>query len=128
MTVYQLRGKGTATGRSYVKYCPRKKKRQYAMGSLPAMTGIGERQVKMVRTPGGGRKARLLREAVANIYDPKTKKHSKAKIKTVTGNPANRHFVRRNIITKGAIIDTEAGKARVTSRPGQDGMINAVLV
>ncbi|MEK6949175.1 MAG: 30S ribosomal protein S8e, partial [Nanoarchaeota archaeon] len=49
-------------------------------------------------------------------------------IKTISGNPANRHFVRRNIMTKGAIIETEKGKARITSRPGQDGAVNAVLI
>ena len=43
-------------------------------------------------------------------------------------NPANVNYVRRNIVTKGAVIETSAGRARVTSRPGQDGQINAVLV
>ena len=62
------------------------------------------------------------------IVDPKTKKFSQAKIKTTTSNPGNWHFVRRNILTKGSIIDTEKGKAKVTSRPGQDGMITAVLI
>ena len=52
----------------------------------------------------------------------------KVKIKNVVDNPADKHLARRNIITKGTIIDTEKGKARVTSRPGQDGVINAVLV
>ncbi|MEK6848627.1 MAG: 30S ribosomal protein S8e, partial [Nanoarchaeota archaeon] len=42
--------------------------------------------------------------------------------------PANRHFIRRNIMTKGSVIDTELGKARITSRPGQDGVVNAVLI
>jgi small subunit ribosomal protein S8e len=36
--------------------------------------------------------------------------------------------VRRNIVTKGAIIETDAGQARVVSRPGQDGQVNAVLL
>ncbi|MCK5560714.1 MAG: 30S ribosomal protein S8e, partial [Thermoplasmata archaeon] len=43
-------------------------------------------------------------------------------------NSANPFYVRRNIINKGAIIDTELGNARVTSRPGQHGMINAILI
>ena len=34
----------------------------------------------------------------------------------------------RGIITKGALIETELGKAIVTSRPGQDGVVNALLV
>jgi small subunit ribosomal protein S8e len=32
------------------------------------------------------------------------------------------------VLTKGAIIDTELGQARVISRPAQDGIINAVLM
>jgi small subunit ribosomal protein S8e len=52
----------------------------------------------------------------------------KAKILMVVGNPANRHFVRRNILTKGCIIETDKGKARVLSRPGQEGVVNAVLI
>ena len=42
-------------------------------------------------------------------------------------NPANPNYVRRNLLTKGAIIKTELGNARILSRPGQDGTINAVL-
>ncbi|MFH1511592.1 MAG: 30S ribosomal protein S8e, partial [Candidatus Woesearchaeota archaeon] len=33
-----------------------------------------------------------------------------------------------NIITKGTIVDTDKGKVRITSRPGQDGTLNGVLV
>ena len=46
----------------------------------------------------------------------------------VIENKANPNYVRRNIITKGAIVETSAGKAKVTSRPGQDGVINGVLI
>ena len=49
-------------------------------------------------------------------------------MKTVSENTADRHFVRHNIITKGAIVMTSKGKAKVTNRPGQEGIINAVLV
>ncbi|RLF82243.1 30S ribosomal protein S8e, partial [Thermococci archaeon] len=52
----------------------------------------------------------------------------KVKIISVVENPANRQYVRRNIVTKGAIVQTEIGKALVTSRPGQDGIVNAVLL
>ena len=46
----------------------------------------------------------------------------------VVENPANRHYIRRNILTRGTIIKTEKGNARITSRPGQDGVVNAVLI
>jgi len=42
-------------------------------------------------------------------------------------NPSNRDYDRKGIITKGAIIETELGLAVVTSRPGQEGVINALL-
>jgi small subunit ribosomal protein S8e len=46
----------------------------------------------------------------------------------VEANSANPNYVRRNLLTKGAILKTEIGRARITSRPGQDGVINAVLL
>lgn len=103
-------------------------KRKFEIGSLPVNTKIGKQNVKVVKTKGDGRKMKVLVAQVANVFDPKTKKYIKSAIKTVDDCPANRHFVRRNIIVKGAVITTEAGKAKVTSRPGQDGTINAVLV
>jgi small subunit ribosomal protein S8e len=33
-----------------------------------------------------------------------------------------------NVITKGAIIETEDGLAKVTSKPSKDGVVNAVLI
>ena len=50
------------------------------------------------------------------------------KIETVKDNKANLHYMRRNILTKGAVIKTELGDARITNRPGQDGVINAILL
>ena len=47
---------------------------------------------------------------------------------TVLENGANSHFVRRNIITKGAIVETEIGKAKITPRTGQKGIVNGVLI
>ena len=45
----------------------------------------------------------------------------------VTKNPANKDYERRGVISKGALVETEAGTARVVSRPGQDGSVNAIL-
>lgn len=105
-----------------------RKKRQYETGSLPTFPRPGATKLNVIRTMGGNIKVKPLSIEFANIIDPKTKKSFKAKIQIVTDNPANRFFVRRNILTKGAIIQTEKGKARITSRPGQDGTVNAVLV
>ncbi|VVB81808.1 30S ribosomal protein S8e [uncultured archaeon] len=103
-------------------------RRKYEMGRLPAMTKIGEQRINTIRTKGNSRKMKVYVAQFANILDPKTKKYIKSAIKTVAECPANRHFVRRNIVVKGAIITTEAGRAKVTSRPGQSGTVNAVLV
>lgn len=101
-------------------------KRKHEYGREPSDTKVDERRARKIRTRGANSKLRLLQEKTANIQDSKTKKSSTAEIKDVLENTANPHFVRRNIITKGAIIDTSAGKARVTNRPGQEGMINAI--
>jgi len=103
-------------------------KRKYEMGRLPVHTKIGKQHIKTTKTKGDSRKMKVFVANVANVLDPKTKKFVKTAIKTVDECQANRHFVRRNIIVKGAIISTEAGKAKVTSRPGQDGTVNAVLI
>ena len=58
----------------------------------------------------------------------KGKKYKRVKIETVIDNPANRNFIRRNILTKGTIVKTELGKARITNRPGQEAHVNAVLI
>ncbi len=103
-------------------------KRLFERGSPPTLTRISDDKKVKVRTKGGNEKFRVLSAKTANVFDAKSKKFSKATIKIVTESVANRHFVRRNIIVKGTVIETDKGKARVTSRPGQDGVINAVLV
>ena len=50
------------------------------------------------------------------------------KIIRVLENGTNNDYQRRGVITKGAILETEEGKCRVVSRPGQNGTINAILV
>ncbi len=125
MVLTQSRSKRKFTGGRYKFY---RKKKLYEKGNLPSLTKIGKKDLKNIRTKGGNIKIRLFHAEIANLLDTKTKTYSKAKILTVVDNPANRHYVRRNIITKGTIIDTEKGKAKVTSRPGQDGTVNAVLI
>jgi len=123
MAISQYRPKRTVTGGIYV---PFRGKRKFEMGNEPRSTKVDPIKKKTFRTLGGNDKIVLLSIDEANVFDGK--KYNKSKIKAVIENAANRHFVRRNIITKGAIIDTEVGKAKVTSRPGQEGSINAVLV
>ncbi len=106
-----------------------RKKKLYEKGSQPIMTKLGsKRKARIDRVTGGSLKQKLLQATSANVLDPASGKQTVAKIKTVSSNPANRYFTRANIITKGAVIDTELGKALVLNRPGQDGVINAVLI
>jgi small subunit ribosomal protein S8e len=55
-------------------------------------------------------------------------KVKKTKIIKVLDNTTNNDYKRRGIITKGAILETQEGKCRVVSRPGQSGTVNAVLI
>ena len=125
MALWQGRSRRKLTG-GRIKFNRGKKKSE--IGREQQITVIGNDSKKVVRTRGGNSKFRVLLSNHANVYIPKTKNTTKTAIKTVLENPANPNYIRRNIITKGAIIDTEIGKAKVTSRPGQDGVINAILI
>jgi small subunit ribosomal protein S8e len=106
----------------------RRKKRKREMGSEFLETKVGQVKKVRKRTMGGGSKIKFISVDFANVTDPKTGLTKKAKILTVVENPANPHFKRRNVLTKGAIIETEMGRAKVTSRPNQNGVVNAVLL
>mgnify|MGYP001576937509 CR=1 FL=1 len=105
-----------------------RKKRLTDLARDSTMTKIAPKKVKNLRIQGGHKKLITLSSNEANIYDPKSKIYKKAKIKMVVENKANKDFVRMNILNKGAIIETDLGKARITNRPGQDAIINAVLI
>jgi|SRR3989338_4201414 len=117
-------GKKPSGGR----FWPDKKKRAYEIGLDPTNTRVSEKTTKrQKKLRGGGRITQLLTADKANLMISKGK-FKLSKIKTVKENPANRHFVRMNVITRGAIVETEDGLARVTSRPSRDGVVNAILV
>ncbi|HDS59183.1 MAG TPA: 30S ribosomal protein S8e [Thermoplasmatales archaeon] len=105
-----------------------RKKRRSELGREPHLPMIGEQRHKKVRIQGGHQQMKVLSTNRVNVTDPATQQTKQVEIRDVLDNPANPHYVRRNILTKGAIIDTEMGKAKITSRPGQDGCINAVLL
>jgi len=105
-----------------------RKKKLCELGSLPTFTEIGKEKKKSYRTKGGGKKVKIFATEFANVLNPTTNEVKKAKILDVIENPANPHFVRRKVITKGAVIRTEVGNARITSRPNQHGVVNAVAL
>jgi small subunit ribosomal protein S8e len=75
---------------------------------------------------GGSLATGIIFAEVANVSDG-AGKTARSKILRVKKSPANRDYERRGVITKGAVIDTETGEALVTSRPTDDGVVNAVL-
>lgn len=110
------------------RYRPAQGKRRAEIGSGPADTHIGETRTRIVRSFGGNQKVRALRAMYVTVSTRSTGKAQKVKIEKVEQNGANPNYVRRNLLTKGAIIHTEIGSARIISRPGQSGVINAVLL
>ena len=125
MVVYQERSKRKPSGGRYKNY---KKKKLINMGSIPTLTKVGARKSKFKHERSGSYKQRLISENKVNVLNQKTKKSQVVDIVTVLESPANRHFIRRNIITKGSILETKLGKVRVTSRPGQEGTLNGILI
>lgn len=105
---------------------PSHKKKRHQLGRQPTETTVGEPRFRVVDSRGSKKKVRALSTNVAQVADDG--EVNEADIENVVDNPSNVNYIRRNIITKGAIIDTSEGRARVTSRPGQDGQVNAVLV
>jgi small subunit ribosomal protein S8e len=103
-------------------------KRKFEKGSFPAEPVLGEPKRKTVRGRGGNPKFKVMSDKQACITDQKSGKTQKVDIVRVVKSPANIDFDRRGVITKGSLIETSLGVARVTSRPGQHGIINAVLV
>ena len=125
MALWQGKARRCKTGRR-IRYA--RGKRKFEIGRESHLTTIGPVSTKKVRTRGRNSKIRVKASNIAYVLDPKNNKTTKAEITTVVENSANIHYVRRNIINKGAVIQTTIGKAKVTSRPGQSGVINAILL
>jgi small subunit ribosomal protein S8e len=103
-------------------------RRKFEIDRYPNEAVVGPAQTVMRRTRGNNVKVAFKTAEFANIIDQENKKATKSKILTVTKNPANKDYERRGVISKGAMIETESGAAVVVSRPGQDGVVNAILV
>ncbi|HTY75104.1 MAG TPA: 30S ribosomal protein S8e [Candidatus Nanoarchaeia archaeon] len=103
-------------------------KRKFEQGTFPAETIIGEPKRKCTRGFGGTTKIKVLDDKFVSVTDQKSGKTQKTEILRVVRNPANVDYNRRGVITKGAEIETSLGMAKVTSRPGNDGVINAILI
>jgi len=128
LSVYQGRDWRKKTGK---KLKPNRKKRKYEYGRYPILTRIATSNEEVryaIRTKGGGIKIKAKGVLYANVLNPETKEIKKVRILEVLENPSDRNLNRMKVITKNTKIKTELGIAVVTSRPGQDGVINAILL
>ena len=110
------------------KYKKQRKKKLYERDMQARVVKLAEIKTKSLKTRGGHEKIVLLSANIANIIDKKTGRAKKAKIKNVLETPSNKFLARQNILIKGAIIETDAGKARITNRPSQEGNVQALLI
>jgi small subunit ribosomal protein S8e len=89
---------------------------------------IGKPNRKVYRKRSGLQTVRILADEVINVNDPSTGETKRAMLESVLENPADANYVRRNIMTKGAVVQTDLGSVRITSRPGRAGVLNGVLL
>jgi small subunit ribosomal protein S8e len=87
---------------------------------------VGPASRRPIYRRGGHATSGVIFADFVNVSDS-TGKATKSKIIRVKKSPANRDYERRGVITKGAVLETEAGEAVVTSRPTADGVVNAML-
>jgi small subunit ribosomal protein S8e len=125
MGIWQGRSRRKRTGG---RLRPIRKKRRFEIARELQHATLGGGTVKKYRVRGANLKLRILTAQTINVYDPATKSTTSTRVITVRENPANPNYVQRNIITCGALLETELGLVKVRSRPGQDGILNGVRV
>ena len=104
-------------------------KRKTEISSENQFAFVGDKDArKLYRKTAGSQTVRVLSIKNINVNKPKEGKTVRAKITNVVRNDADTNYVRRNIVTKGAIVETELGQVRVTSRPGMHGVVSGILL
>jgi len=84
------------------------KKRKYEMGRQMAMTKIGTKRIRSVRTRGGNTKFRALRLDTGNFSWGSEVCTRKTRILDVVYNASNNELVRTKTLVKGAIVQVDA--------------------
>ena len=120
MAVWQDNSTTKKSGGRTRKY---RKNKKHQLGGEFSEPQTGEGKVVKKRTRGGNQKTVTKTSQTANVA--KDGEVVEAEIESVEENPANKNFVRMSLLTKGTVIETSEGRARITSRPGQDGVVNA---
>ena len=105
---------------------PLRSRKKHETNRFPNEALVGE-QITVTRKVRGKNVKTAIKtiNTVNLIIDSKAKR---VKILKVLENSTNNDYQRRGIISKGAILETAEGKCRVMSRPGQHGIVNAVLI
>ena len=104
-------------------------KRKTEISSENQFAFVGDKDArKLYRKTAGSQTVRVLSVKNINVNKPKEGKTVRAKITSVVRNDADTNYVRRNIVTKGAIVETDLGQVRVTSRPGMHGVVSGILL
>ncbi|KAF6246549.1 MAG: 30S ribosomal protein S8e [Nitrosopumilus sp.] len=106
---------------------PLRIRRKYETDRYPNEPNTGAQITITRRVRGNNSKTALKSIDFVNLAtgDAKVKK---TKILKVLDNATNNDYKRRGIITKGAILETQEGKCKVVSKPGQNGIVNAILL
>ena len=107
------------------KYKKARKKKLFECRGKSRLVQLGPEKKLRLRIMGGKIKTVLFSTDKANLLF-KDGKIKVVKIKAVLEIPSNVYL--KNVLFKGAVIDTEAGKARITNRPSQEGAVNAKLI
>ena len=106
---------------------PLRVRRKYEMDRYPNEPTNGAQVTITRRVRGNNKKTALKTIDFINLATGEAKV-KKVKIIKVLDNATNNDYKRRGIITKGAILETQEGKCRVISKPGQNGIVNAILL
>ena len=106
---------------------PLRIRRKYEIDRYPNEAVNGAQVTVTRRVRGNNKKTALKAIDFVNLSTGEVKV-KKSKIIKVLENATNNDYKRRGIITKGAILETQEGRCRVVSKPGQGGIVNAVLL
>ena len=110
------------------KYKKSRKKKKYEIRGQNVLVRLGEEKKKEKRIRGGNKKIFSLKARFINVHLPENRSAKKVEIKNVLETPSQKFLARQNILVKGAIVETELGKVKITNRPSQEGVVNGILL
>lgn len=110
------------------KYKKSRKKKKYEIRGQNVLVRLGEEKKKEKRIRGGNKKIFSLKARFINVHLPENRSAKKVEIKNVLETPSKKFLARQNILVKGAIVETELGKVKITNRPSQEGVVNGILL